>query len=150
MVDVVSGDLFKADVDAIANAVNCVGVMGRGIALAVKNRFPDNFIAYKQACDDGSLRPGSVFVFDRGESEHPRYVVNFPTKDHWRNPSKLADIEAGLRALTEEIDRLGIHSIAVPALGCGLCGLDGENVHNAVDTIFREKPTIHVFLYSPS
>lgn len=150
MVEVVSGDLFEADVDAITNAVNCVGVMGRGIALAFKNRFPDNFIAYKQACDDGTLRPGSVFVFDCGESEHPRYIVNFPTKDHWRNSSNLADIEAGLRALSDEIDRLGIRSIALPALGCGLRGLDWERVRNAVEGRFHENATIQVLLYSPA
>lgn len=149
MVEVVSGDLFEADVDAITNAVNCVGVMGRGIALAFKNRFPENFIAYKQACDDGSLRPGSVFVFDRRDSAHPRYVVNFPTKDHWRNPSKLTDIEAGLRALTDEIDRLGIRSIALPALGCGLGGLDWETVRDAVETTFAEQVSVTVRLYAP-
>jgi O-acetyl-ADP-ribose deacetylase (regulator of RNase III) len=149
MVEVVSGDLFEADVDAITNAVNCVGVMGRGIALAFKNRFPKNFIAYKQACDDGVLRPGSVFVFDRGDYEHPRYIVNFPTKDHWRNASKLTDIEAGLRALIDKIDRLGIRSIALPALGCGLGGLDWETVRDAVETTFAEQVSVTVRLYSP-
>ncbi|EMI54950.1 macro domain-containing protein [Rhodopirellula sallentina] len=149
MVEIVSGDLFEADVDAITNAVNCVGAMGRGIALAFKQRFPDNFVAYKQACDAGSLRPGSVLVFDRGESERPRYIVNFPTKDHWRNSSKLADIEAGLQALTHEIDRLRIRSVALPALGCGLGGLEWETVRNAIETTFRGKSAVQVSLYSP-
>jgi O-acetyl-ADP-ribose deacetylase (regulator of RNase III) len=81
--------------------------------------------------------------------EHPRYVVNFPTKDHWRNPSKLTDIETGLQSLSAEIDRLGIRSIALPALGCGLGGLDWETVRSAVETTFGEKPAIRVALYSP-
>lgn len=150
MVEIVSGDLFEADVDAITNAVNCVGVMGRGVALAFKQRFPDNFVAYKQACDAGSLRPGGVFVFDRGEAQRPRFIVNFPTKDHWRDPSKLSDIEAGLQALATEIDRLSIRSIALPALGCGLGGLDWEAVRNAVETAFGVKTLVRVSLHSPA
>lgn len=150
MVVVVSGDLFAADVDAITNAVNCVGVMGRGIALEFKNRFPENFIAYKQACDDGTLRLGRVFIFDRGESERPRYIVNFPTKDHWRNSSMLADIESGLRSLSDEIDRLGIRTIALPALGCGLGGWDWETVRLSVEGRFHENSPVQVSIYSPA
>ncbi len=124
MIEFVQGNLFDADVEAIVNAVNCVGVMGKGIALEFKQRFPYNFIAYKAACDAGQLQLGRVFTYDNGASAKPRYVVNFPTKNHWRDASRLRDIRSGLESLAGEIDRLKMSSIAIPALGCGLGGLD--------------------------
>ena len=92
MIRFVTGDLLAADSEALVNSVNCVGVMGRGVALAFKRRFPDN---YKAACDRGELQPGRMFVFETGELM-PRIIINFPTKRDWRARSRLADIEAGL------------------------------------------------------
>ena len=132
MVEYVTGDLLIAEREALVNAVNCVGVMGRGVALAFKRRFPDNFKAYKAACDRGELQPGRMFVFETGELM-PRLIINFPTKRDWRARSRLADVEAGLSALVAEIKRHRVHSIALPPLGCGLGGLEWTEV----------KPRIH-------
>ena len=132
MIKYVTGDLLAADSEALVNSVNCVGVMGRGVALAFKRRFPENFKAYKVACDWGALQPGRMFVFETAELM-PRFIINFPTKQHWRGRSRLADIDSGLSALVVEIERHRIHSIAVPPLGCGLGGLEWTAV----------KPRIH-------
>jgi len=82
------GDILQADVEAIVNTVNCVGVMGRGLALQFKKAWPENFRAYKQACDAKDVKPGSMFVFDTQQLSNPRYIVNFPTKRHWRGASR--------------------------------------------------------------
>ena len=138
MIEYVRGDLLAARSEALVNAVNCVGVMGRGVALAFKRRFPDNYKAYKAACDRGELQPGRMFVFETGELT-PRVIINFPTKQHWRDRSRLADIDSGLSALVDEIERHRIHSIALPPLGCGLGGLEWTKVkpriHRALDGV---------------
>ena len=138
MIEYVRGDLLAARSEALVNAVNCVGVMGRGVALAFKRRFPDNYKAYKDACDCGELQPGRMFVFETGELV-PRLIINFPTKRHWRHRSRLVDIEAGLSTLVDEIERHRIHSIALPPLGCGLGGLEWTKVkpriHRALDGV---------------
>lgn len=103
------GSILDADVEALVNAVNCVGVMGRGLALQFKKKFPDNFAAYKELCDASRLLPGSMFVFDMG-SLRPRYIINFPTKGHWRADSKIEDIAAGLNALVDEVRPLVIQA----------------------------------------
>ena len=82
------GDILEADAEALVNTVNCVGVMGRGVALDFKNAFPDNFKAYSVACDRGEVQPGRMFVFDTGQLS-PRWIVNFPTKRHWREKSRM-------------------------------------------------------------
>lgn len=122
------GDLLNEDVDALVNTVNTVGVMGKGIALQFKRRFPENFKAYEAACRTGTVVPGRMFVFDAGGLTRPRWIVNFPTKRHWRSRSRLVDIEAGLDDLAKVIDELGIRSVALPPLGCGLGGLDWSEV----------------------
>ena len=118
------GNLLAADVDALVNTVNTVGVMGKGVALQFKQAFPENYRAYERACKRGEVRIGRMFVFDMGRLTGPRYIVNFPTKKHWRSRSKLADIELGLEDLRKIIEEHSIRSIAVPALGCGNGGLD--------------------------
>ena len=120
----VRGDIFAAHVEALTNPVNCVGVMGKGLALEFKRRYPTNFAAYARACTSGVLRPGQPVIFDPGVDMLPRYIVNSPTKRHWRDPSRLDDIEAGLATLVSQIERLSIGSIAILPLGCGLGGLD--------------------------
>ncbi|MFN0252756.1 MAG: macro domain-containing protein [Kofleriaceae bacterium] len=127
MIEDASGDLFAANVEALVNAVNTVGVMGKGLALAFKKKFPDNFAAYRRACDAGELKPGNVFIFDRGDRS-PRWIVNFPTKRHWRDASRLDDVRDGLTDLINEVEARGIDSVALPALGYGLGGLDWKDV----------------------
>lgn len=92
MVEYKQGDILNAQCEALVNTVNCVGVMGRGVALHFKERFPENFKAYKKACDQGQVLPGKVFVFDTGKMIGPRWILNFPTKRHWRGGSRMEDI----------------------------------------------------------
>ena len=93
MIEYRSGDILKSGAEALVNTVNCVGVMGRGIALQFKNAFPDNFAAYASACKRGEVQPGRMFVFDTGRLIPPKYIINFPTKRHWRGKSRIEDIE---------------------------------------------------------
>lgn len=121
------GDLFRSNAQAIVNTVNCVGVSGKGIALEFKRRYPVNHNAYAEACSRGAVRPGEMFVTETG-LVHPQYIINFPTKRHWVNPSRSLDIVAGLRALRREIETRKITSIAIPALGCNNGGLSWGRV----------------------
>ncbi len=105
MIRYVVGDMFQVETEALVNTVNCVGVMGRGIALRFKELFPDNFKAYAAACRRQEIWPGRMFVFETGQITYPRYIINFPTKRHWRDKSRIEDIEAGLAALIAEIQR---------------------------------------------
>ncbi len=148
MVEYVTGDLLTAEREALVNAVNCVGVMGRGVALAFKRRFPDNFKAYRAACDRGELQPGRMFVFETGELM-PRLIINFPTKRDWRARSRLADIEAGLSALVAEIERHRIHSIALPVLGCGLGGLEWTEVKPRIDRALAGVADLDTLVFEP-
>ena len=141
MIEYVTGDLLTAEREALVNSVNCVGVMGRGVALAFKRRFPANFKAYKEACDWEEIQPGRMFVFPTDELM-PGYVINFPTKRHWRGRSRLHDIEAGLPALVTEIERRGIRSIALPPLGCGLGGLAWADVKPLIHKALAACPTL--------
>ena len=96
MIEFTTGNIFESDAEALVNAVNCVGVMGRGIALQFKNKYPENFKAYQQACKQEVLKPGKMFVFETGQLVLPRWIINFPTKRHWRGKSRIEDIESGL------------------------------------------------------
>jgi O-acetyl-ADP-ribose deacetylase (regulator of RNase III) len=149
MIEFVQGNRFDADVEAIVNAVNCVGVMGKGIALEFKNRFPDNFVAYKAACDTGQLQLVRVFTYDNGPSATPRYIVNFPTKNHRRDASHLQDIRSGLESLASEIDRRKIGSIAIPALGCGLGGLDWNMVRMELEAGLSGCKASKIMVFEP-
>ncbi|MHB1753796.1 MAG: macro domain-containing protein, partial [Acidiferrobacter sp.] len=120
MIRYMQGDILKADTEALVNTVNCVGVMGRGIALQFKQAFPANFQAYARACQQGVVQLGQMFVFEVDALTGPRYLINFPTKRHWRGKSRMEDIEAGLTALVAEIRARHIRSIAIPPLGSGL------------------------------
>jgi O-acetyl-ADP-ribose deacetylase (regulator of RNase III) len=126
MMEYKKGDLLAEDADALVNTVNCVGSMGRGIALQFKKAWPESFQAYAAACKREEVRPGRMFVFETGALTPPRYIINFPTKRHWRGKSRMEDIESGLEALVEEIRHRGIRSIAIPPLGAGLGGLDWD------------------------
>ena len=120
MMEFKTGDIFKTDAEALVNSVNCVGVMGRGIALQFKNLFPANFKAYAAACKREEVQPGRMFVYETGQLTNPRYIINFPTKRHWRGKSRIEDIESGMQALVEEIKERNIRSIAIPPLGSDL------------------------------
>ncbi len=102
MIEYQTGDILGADTEALVNTVNCVGIMGRGIALQFKNAYPENFKAYEAACVRKEVQPGRMFVFETGYLTNPKYIINFPTKRHWRGKSRIEDIEAGLKALAEE------------------------------------------------
>lgn len=146
----VNGDLLKQDdVDAIVNTVNCVGVMGKGIALQFKNKWPENFRAYAAACKQGEVKVGQMFVHDTGGLVKPNFIINFPTKDHWRGRSQLAYIRDGLVDLAQQVQRLGIRSIAVAPLGCGNGGLDWNIVRPMIEATFAELPDVEVRLFQP-
>ena len=123
MIEFKTGDILAEEVEALVNSVNCVGVMGRGIALQFKNAFPDNFKAYAAACEREEVRPGHMFVYATGDLTGPRYIINFPTKRHWRGKSRMEDIDSGLAALAQEIKERNIRSIALPPLASGLGGV---------------------------
>ena len=131
MIHFVRGDIFDRSVQAVVNPVNCVGVMGRGLALQFRHRYPEAFLAYRNACAQSLVRPGRMFMFDT-RGDNPRWIVHFPTKRHWRDRSVVGDIEAGLRNLAATVERHGIRSIAVPAVGCGLGGLQWRAVRPLV------------------
>ena len=105
MIEFTTGDILRADAEAIVNTVNCVGVMGRGIALQFKKAWPDNFKAYAAACKNNQVQPGKMFIFETGQLTNPRLIVNFPTKRHWRGASRVEDIESGLSALVKDIKK---------------------------------------------
>lgn len=149
MIEIRQGDILQADAEALVNAVNCVGVMGRGLALQFRTAFPENYKAYKAVCDRHELRPGMMFTHDLNRRQNPRYIINFPTKRHWKGKSLTADIESGLDALVEEVHSRKIKTVAVPALGCGLGGLDWNQVRPMIEKAFGRLPTVHVLLYEP-
>jgi O-acetyl-ADP-ribose deacetylase (regulator of RNase III) len=135
-------DIFSADVDAIVNPVNCYGVMGKGLALQFKINYPENFNQYKIACDTDKVQIGRVFrtkAFDR-------YIFNFPTKKHWSNKSRLSYIEAGLKDLVNQIKFCNIKSIALPQLGCGLGGLDWQEVKPLIQEIIPDTIDTRIYL----
>jgi len=149
MLTFTKGNLFESRTEAIVNTVNCVGVMGRGVALQFKNHFPDNFTAYERACKRGEVVPGKMFVFETGQ-RLPRIIINFPTKRHWRGASRIEDITSGLQDLRKVIMEYDISSIAIPPLGAGLGGLDWETVKQEMITALSDQGSIEIFVYEPS
>ena len=149
MIEYRKGDILAADAEALVNTVNCVGVMGRGIALQFKEAYPENFRAYAAACKRGEVQPGRTFVFETRRLTPPRYIINFPTKRHWRGKSRMEDIEAGLEDLVLLIRRLGIRSIALPPLGSGLGGLDWERVRQRIERSLSNLSDVRVIVYEP-
>ena len=144
-----TGDILAEDAEALVNTVNCVGVMGCGIALQFKKAFPENFIEYASACERREVQPGRLFVFETGQLTNPRYIINFPTKRHWRGKSRIEDIESGLRALAELIRQRGIRSIAVPPLGSGLGGLNWFEVRPRIEEALRGVNDLDVVVFEP-
>lgn len=149
MIEFKTGDILKENVEALINTVNCVGIMGRGIALQFKNSFPDNFKAYSVACKKNEVQPGKMFVFDTGRSTNHKYIINFPTKRHWRGKSRMEDIDSGLEALVETIKRNNITSVAVPPLGSGLGGLNWAEVRTHIEAALGSLENVRVVVFEP-
>jgi O-acetyl-ADP-ribose deacetylase (regulator of RNase III) len=145
-----SGDILKDNAEALVNTVNCVGVMGRGIALQFKDAFPENFKAYADACKRGEVQPGRMFVFETGRLTQPKYIINFPTKRHWRGKSRMDDIETGLKALVEVILEKHINSVAIPPLGSGLGGLSWVDVKSRIETALNPLIDVQTIVYEPT
>ncbi|MER7166181.1 macro domain-containing protein [Micromonospora sp. NPDC000207] len=149
MIVISHGNLLTADAEALVNTVNTVGVMGKGIALQFKRAHPANYTAYRAACAANQVKLGEMFVFDSARLGPHRYVINFPTKGHWRAKSRSADIQAGLADLVRVVRERHITSVAVPALGCGNGGLDWDQVRTMIERAFAELPDVRVLLFPP-
>lgn len=143
-----SGNILTDKSQAIVNTVNCVGVMGKGLALQYKKAFPDNFKKYKAACDKKLVQPGNMFVTEYKDILGDKFIVNFPTKNHWKGVSKIEFIEDGLKDLVIQIEKLNIQSIAIPPLGAGLGGLDWDSVKDRIIESFSNTG-IEVIVYEP-
>ena len=150
MIEEGHGNLLTADAEALVNTVNTVGVMGKGIALQFKRAFPANYRVYRTACARGELRMGEMLLFDTGVLGPRRYVINFPTKEHWRGRSRLEDIRSGLHALVDLIRERGITSVAIPALGCGNGGLAWDDVRPLIERACQRIPDVRAVLFAPA
>ncbi len=144
------GNLLSADAEALVNTVNTQGIMGKGIALQFKKAFPEVFTIYSAACKQGLVQTGKVQLIDRNSIMNPRYVINFPTKEDWRKPSRIEYIEAGLTDLIRVIRECNIRSIAVPPLGCGNGGLYWPEVKQRIEAAFSALPDVKVLLFPPA
>jgi O-acetyl-ADP-ribose deacetylase (regulator of RNase III) len=150
MIRFTRGNLLEADVEALVNTVNTVGVMGKGIALMVKEAFPENFREYAVACKRGEVEVGRMFVTQRPGLEGPRWILNFPTKRHWRHSSRIEWIEEGLADLRRVILEKGIRSVAVPPLGCGHGGLPWLEVRVLIERELGNLEGVEVVVYEPT
>lgn len=150
MIKYTKGNIIKSDAEALVNTVNCVGIMGKGIALQFKKAFPEAyFSAYRKACKNMELQPGKVMVWPTGQFINPKYIINFPTKQHWKGKSKYEYIESGLNALKVEIKKLNIRSIAIPPLGSGLGGLQWSKVKSMIKAALADIPELEALIYEP-
>jgi O-acetyl-ADP-ribose deacetylase (regulator of RNase III) len=149
MIEYKLGDILREDAEALVNTVNCVGVMGRGIALQFKKAFPENFKIYAAACKNKEVQPGLMFTVETGRLTNPRYIINFPTKRHWRGKSRMEDIESGLKSLVATIREYNIQSVAIPPLGSGLGGLDWPEVRSRIEEALRPIAGVRVIIFEP-
>lgn len=149
MIEFVKGNILKDDVEALVNTVNTEGVMGKGIALQFKLAFPDNFGAYRRACNRGDVKIGQMFAFRTGLLGNPKWIINFPTKQNWRKPSKVEYIRQGLPSLLTVIKTYGIRSVAIPPLGAGSGGLDWAEVRAVIAEALSQVPEVRVLIHEP-
>ena len=145
-----TGNLLTADAEALVNPVNTVGVMGKGLAFQFRCAFPESYNAYQTAYQERQLKIGRMNVFINSEISNPRYIINFPTKKHWRDKSQIEYIRQGLVGLSEVVEQYEIKSIAIPPLGCGLGGLDWKDVQPLIEKCFGRLPHVAVLLFVPS
>lgn len=150
MIAIVSGNIIEAKTEAIVNTVNTLGVMGKGIALQFKQAYPEMFKEYQLACKNGQVMIGKMHVWKSGSMFGPKYIINFPTKEDWRRPSKIEYIEKGLTDLVRNINDLNIGSIAIPPLGCGNGGLNWKEVKPLIIQTLKPLEHVHVELYEPT
>ena len=150
MITETTGNLLHSQCDALVNPINIVGAMGKGLALQFKHAYPKNYIAYMKACQARQLSTGKMFVSKHHDSLSPRYIINFPTKHHWGNDSKIEYIRDGLYDLRRVLDEYTIPSVAIPALGCGYGGLEWHEVHPLITQTFEDLPHVVVELYPPA
>jgi O-acetyl-ADP-ribose deacetylase (regulator of RNase III) len=150
MMKFTQGNLLEAPVEALVNTVNTVGVMGKGIALMFKEAFPGNFHAYEHACKHKEVKIGHMFVTENRTFSGPRWIINFPTKKHWRQPSKLEWIIEGLGDLRDVIREHEIRSIALPPLGAGNGGLDWAEVRPEVERALGNLEGVDILVFEPT
>jgi O-acetyl-ADP-ribose deacetylase (regulator of RNase III) len=146
MIEFVRGNLLEAKAEALVNTVNTVGVMGKGIALMFKEAFPENFKAYEAACKKKEVKVGHMFVIEREALIGPKWIINFPTKAHWRGDSKMVWIENGLEDLKRVIAENRIRSIAIPPLGSGNGGLNWADVRPRIEAALGELSDVSVLI----
>ncbi|GAB3552277.1 type II toxin-antitoxin system antitoxin DNA ADP-ribosyl glycohydrolase DarG [Spirosoma fluminis] len=144
-----TGNLFAETVDALVNTVNTVGVMGKGVALQFRDKYPENYRRYKEACARGEVKVGTMFITETGLLT-PAFIINFPTKEHWKGFSRLSYVEQGLDELIRDIPRLGIRSIAMPPLGSGNGGLQWSVVKPLIEDKLKALPDVNFIVYEPS
>lgn len=150
MIESSSGNLLEAPADALVNTVNTEGVMGKGIALQFRHKYPAMFKEYVDACKAGAVQLGKMDIHHLSSiGEGPKWIINFPTKGHWRSKSKIKDIASGLESLVDDVRRLGITSIAMPPLGCGNGGLNWGEVRPLIESAFAVLPDVKVLLFAP-
>lgn len=150
MIRYTQGNLLEAETQALVNTVNTVGVMGKGIALMFKEAYPDNFRVYATACKAKEVEVGRMFVTERHALMGPRWIVNFPTKQHWRGRSRMEWIDAGLDDLAHFIKSNGVTSIAIPPLGSGNGGLAWDAVRDAIETRLGNLKGVDIVIYEPT
>lgn len=150
MITYTQGNLLDAPVEALVNTVNTVGVMGKGIALMFKERFPDNMKAYAFACKHKQLTTGKMFITETGEAMGPRWIVNFPTKQHWRANSRMVWVEDGLQDLRRFLIAEKVQSIAIPPLGAGNGGLDWSDVRIRIESALGDLQGTEILVYPPT
>lgn len=151
MIRFAKGNLLDSRVDALVNTVNTVGIMGKGIALMFKEAFPANFREYEAACRQGAVWTGKMFITERPAMlGAPRWIINFPTKQHWRGKARLEWIEAGLEDLRRVIVEKNIRTVALPPLGCGNGGLDWRMVRPLIETALSNLPDVDIVVYEPT
>ena len=150
MITFTTGNLLEADADALVNTVNTVGVMGKGIALMFKEAFPENYKAYRAACEAKAIDVGHMFVTERRELMGPKWIINFPTKKHWRSPSQMLWIVDGLQDLKRVISENGIKSVALPPLGSGNGGLEWQDVRREIISAFEDLEGVEIIVHEPT
>ena len=150
MIIFAKGNLLETQAEALVNTVNTVGVMGKGIALMFKERFPENFRLYSAACKAGEVQTGKMFVTEVNELDGPRWIVNFPTKQHWRTPAQIAWVAEGLQDLRRFLIEKQVKSVAIPPLGAGNGGLEWISVREQIESALGDLPNTEIVVFEPT